>query len=220
MKLVIFDVDGTIVDSQNYICEAGRRAFIAHDMAPPSREAMLSIVGLSLVTAFETLAPDGPCESMAQSYKDAWHDMRGDPRWDDPLFPGARETIEALAAREDVLLGIATGKSRKGVMQLFEKTGWERHFCTVQTADGNPSKPAPGMVLAAMAETGAAPHDTVMIGDSTYDILMARAAGVAAIGVAWGYHAPQALLDAGAREIAQDYAALAALLDAAPAGAR
>ncbi len=216
MKLVIFDVDGTIVDSQNYICEAGRRAFIAHDLEPPDRETMLSIVGLSLVDAFAALVPNGPVESMAQAYKDAWHDMRGKPEWDDPLFPGARETIEALAARDDLLLGIATGKSHKGLLQLFEKTGWGPHFVTVQTADNNPSKPAPDMVLSALAETGAAPHEAVMIGDSTYDMLMARAAGVPAIGVAWGYHAPSALMDAGAREIVQDYAALAALLDAAP----
>lgn len=216
MKLIIFDVDGTLVDSQNYICEAQRRAFIAHGLEPPDRATMLSIVGLSLVTAFETLLPGGPAESLAQAYKDSWADMRGKPEWDDPLFPGALEAIEALAARDDVWLGIATGKSRKGVDNLFEKTGWARHFHTIQTADLHPSKPAPDMVLAALAETGAAPQDAVMIGDSTYDMLMAAAAGVPAVGVAWGYHAADALTQAGASRIVPDFAALAALLAPAP----
>jgi phosphoglycolate phosphatase len=220
MNLVVFDVDGTLVDSQNYICEAQRRAFLAHGLEPPAREAMLSIVGLSLVRAFEVLAPGAPAESLAEAYKASWADMRGKPEWDDPLFPGARAAVERLAAREDVFLGIATGKSRKGVATLFDKTGWEPHFHTIQTSDLHPSKPAPDMLLAALAETGAQPARAFMIGDSTYDMEMARAAGVHAIGVSWGYHAPDLLRRAGASRIVADFphldALLADLLDGAP----
>lgn len=218
MKLIIFDVDGTLVDSQNYICEAQRRAFVEHGLEPPPRAQMLSIVGLSLVRAFETLAPHAPAESMAQAYKDAWHDMRHDPAWDDPLFPGALEAVAALSQRDDVMLGVATGKSRKGVANLFDKTGWERHFVTIQTADDHPSKPAPDMVLAALAETGVEAADAFIVGNSTYDVEMACAAGVRALGVSWGYHPPEALLAAGAHDILEDFAALARHLETTPAG--
>jgi phosphoglycolate phosphatase len=219
MKLVIFDVDGTLIDSQNYICEAQRRAFIAHGIEPPTRERMLSIVGLSLVRAFETLAPGAPAESLAESYKAAWTDMRGRPEYDDPLFPGARELVETLARRDDVLLGVATGKSRKGVRNLFDKTGWAPLFTTVQTADDHPSKPAPDMVLAALAETGVPAHAAVVIGDSTFDMEMACSAGVRALGVSWGYHAPDALTAAGAHAILPDFAAVLHAIEIAPAGA-
>src|SRR5206468_663731 len=138
MKLVIFDVDGTLVDSQHFIVEAQTRAFAAHDMAPPSREMMLSIVGLSLVQAFAELAPEGPAESLAQAYRAAWQEMRLDPAFADPLYPGAVESIAALAQRDDMMLGIATGKSLKGVHHLFDEQDWHALFATVQTSDHHP----------------------------------------------------------------------------------
>ena len=107
MKLVIFDVDGTLVDSQNFIVEAQTRAFTAHGMAPPSRDQMLSIVGLSLVQAFVELTGDAEKSvTLAQAYRDAWHVMRTDPNYADALYPGAREAVDALAQRDDVLLGV------------------------------------------------------------------------------------------------------------------
>jgi len=214
VKLVIFDVDGTLVDSQDFIVEAQRRAFTALGLVPPGRAAALSIVGLSLNEAFTVLAgADGPIERLAEAYKDAWTAIRTDPSYDDPLYPGAADCIARLAKREDMMLGIATGKSRRGVTHLFDRCGWHNTFATVQTADEHPSKPAPGMVLAALTETGTEPASAYMIGDTAYDMAMARAAGVHGIGVAWGYHDHSMLQEAGAWRIVKDFAELLELIE-------
>jgi phosphoglycolate phosphatase len=153
----------------------------------------------------------------------AWHEMLSDPAFLDPFFEGALDFVQMLIARGDVKLGIATGKARRGVVHLMDRTGWHDHFVTIQTADDHPSKPAPDMILKAMEETGTSPHHTVMIGDTSYDMAMAKAAGVHAIGVAWGYHQRETLLKAGAELVVDDFAhltrAIADLLADAPAPA-
>jgi phosphoglycolate phosphatase len=212
--LILFDVDGTLVDSQDLIVEAQRRTFEAHGLPAPTRQRSLSIVGLSLVEAFTVLVgPEGPAEELAETYKSLFSSVRADPAYVEPLFPQAGEVLASLAAREDVVLGIATGKSRRGVAHLLERHGWDRVFSTIQTADDAPSKPHPAMIHQAMEETGVTPERTWMIGDSTYDMTMARAAGAGAIGVSWGYHAPEALIEAGAQAIVDTYPALLALLE-------
>jgi phosphoglycolate phosphatase len=213
VKLVIFDVDGTLVDSQEIILEAQRRTFAAHRLEPPGREAAISIVGLSLIEAFTVLTDaKGPVESLAQTYREAWSDVRGDPDFQDPLYPGARDALAALARRDDLVLGIATGKSRRGVAHLLERYRWQDWFATIQTADDHPSKPAPDMILAAMAETAADPGSTYMIGDTSFDMAMAAAAGAHPIGVSWGYHATGDLKAAGAERIVADFKDLLHLL--------
>jgi phosphoglycolate phosphatase len=204
--LILLDIDGTLVDSQDFIVEAQRRAFAAHGLPTPERERALSVVGLSLLEAFTVLVgKDAPVEKLAQAYRTAWHEMRGDPAFLDPFFEGALDFVQSLIARGDVKLGIATGKARRGVVHLMDRTGWHDHFVTVQTADDHPSKPAPDMILKAMEETGTAPHHTVMIGDTSFDMAMAKAAGVHAIGVAWGYHQRDTLLHAGAELVVEDF---------------
>ena len=150
-RLVIFDCDGTLVDSQHMIVEAMGRAFDVHDLPRLPRETVLSIVGLSLPIAVHRLLPDAPRDrvtGVSEAYKQAFGELRRDPAHHEPLYPGALEAIAALVDRPDVLLGIATGKSRRGVDGIFERFGLAPHFVTVQTADDNPSKPHPEMIAA------------------------------------------------------------------------
>jgi phosphoglycolate phosphatase len=212
VKLVVFDVDGTLVDSQHLIVAAQGMAFAEHGMEAPARAVALSVVGLSLPQAFRRLVgEDGPVEGLSESYKRAFNTLRLDPAYEEPLFPGMGDLIERLRARDDLRLGLATGKSRRGVDRLIESHGWGDVFATIQTADDAPSKPDPAMLHQAMAEVGALPETTVMIGDTTYDMDMAVSAGAAAIGVAWGYHPPGALLGAGAVIVVETASALADL---------
>lgn len=209
MRLIIFDVDGTLVDSQNSIVEAQAMAFAAHGLAPVSRERALSVVGLSLPEAFRELAgADGPTASLCDAYKEAWTVLRQRPDYAEQLYPGAADTVAAFADRPDLRIGLATGKSRKGVDRLLAAFGWQRTFATVQTADDHPSKPHPSMLLAALRDTGVDAVDAIMVGDTTFDMTMAVSAGVAPIGVAWGYHPAAALRASGARAVAEDFAAL------------
>jgi len=213
LKLVLFDVDGTLVDSQNIIIAAQQMAFAAHGLEPPSRERSLSIVGLSLAEAFTVLVGSGgPIEGLVEAYKDAFLTLRQDPANAEPLFPGVEHCLEWLDDREDVLLGIATGKSRRGVAHLLDRHGWHDVFSVIQTADDAPSKPHPGMILQAMQETGAGPRGTVMVGDSSFDMAMARGAGVLPVGVSWGFQPVAALTVAGAGPIVHSYGALEAVL--------
>jgi phosphoglycolate phosphatase len=218
LKLVIFDCDGTLVDSQHMICAAMRQAYEANNLSVPAREQLLAIVGLSLPDAFRRLAAttndaDHPVEALVTCYKNAFAELRSSVDHLEPLYPGARETLETLAVRPDTLLGIATGKSQRGVRAVLGRHGLAERFATIQTSDDAPSKPHPGMVLAAMRETGAAPRDTVVVGDTVFDLEMARAAGARAIGVSWGYHPPASLREAGADAMIEGFAELLPTLD-------
>lgn len=216
--LVVFDVDGTLVDSQALIVAAQRATFAAHGLEAPDRATSLSVVGLSLIEAFTALVgPDGPAAAMADTYREVFHQLRTDPAAEEPLFPGADKILRALAD-EGVLLAVATGKSRRGVAHLVEKHGWTGLFASVQTADDAPSKPHPGMLLQAMAESGVGPGDTVMIGDTSFDMAMARAAGATAVGATWGYHPAAHLVRAGAQHLVDDFGAFADLVSRLPGG--
>ncbi|MGL4322636.1 MAG: HAD-IA family hydrolase [Beijerinckiaceae bacterium] len=213
--LIIFDVDGTLVDSGDIIFEALSQTLRAFSLDVPSRGRALKVVGLSLFEAFHDLTGD-PAGSvaMAEHYKGLFSGLRAGGFFPEPLYPGADAVLSHYRARPDCRLGVATGKSRRGVDQLVTRLQWHDWFATIQTADTAPSKPHPAMVLQAMAETGAEPSRTVMIGDSVHDMRMAVAAGVPALGVAWGFHDAADLRDAGASLIVGQFSDIPAAVTA------
>ena len=210
LRLAVFDCDGTLVDSQHTIVQSMQTAFGAVGLPAPSPAATKHIVGLTLDIAISRLAPEAPASvqsSIVAAFKSAFHDLHAQPGERAPLYPGVRAALDALDAA-GYLIGIATGKGQRGLNAILTETGLTRRFVTLQTADRAAGKPAPDMLLQAMAETGAAPADTVMIGDTTYDMEMAGHAGVRAIGVAWGYHPVADLLRAGANTVIDHFAEL------------
>lgn len=194
-KLVIFDVDGTLVDSQAHILHAMKLAFEGGNLPLPQREEILGIVGLSLPQAMVRLAPDltnADREGLVERYKDGFQAVRASGAASE-LYPGARELLEDLFTWDHVQLGVATGKSKRGLDHVFEALDLTRFFVTTQVADFHPSKPHPAMVLAALEETGVAPENAIMVGDTEFDIQMGQAAGVRTLAVSWGYHPASAL---------------------------
>ena len=205
-RLIVFDCDGTLVDSQQLIVEAARQTLLAHDLEPLEETAVRAVIGLSLELALAQLVPaadERTLLSLVATYRATWRLLRTQGVLE-PLFPRAREVLGTLDRRGH-LLGVATGKSRPGLLEVLDHHGLTALFVSFQTADRHPSKPHLSMLQEAMRETGTSAAETLMVGDTTFDMAMARAAGARAIGVAWGYHAPEQLEAAGAELILQNF---------------
>ena len=207
LRLIMFDFDGTLVDSQRPITEAMTQAFAAAGLAPPVPSMIRRVVGLPLEVAIGCLLPEAlepRVAELAQTYRQTFAGLRERPDFHEPLIAGAREAIETLG-QPNVLLGIATGKNRRGLVASLERHGLSGYFTTLKTADDGPGKPHPHMLLDAMAEVGVEPDDTVLVGDTTFDMEMARNAGARALGVSWGYHETDELLAAGALRVIESF---------------
>ncbi|WP_332715386.1 HAD-IA family hydrolase [Pelagibacterium mangrovi] len=209
-RLIMFDMDGTLIDSGAIIAENMATTFRDHGLSEPTREMSHSVIGLSLEIAMQNLAGCDPelALAMADTYRGHYRAMLATGERHEPLYVGALEALARLRAHEASLLGIATGKGLTGVNRILALHALSDHFVTLQTPDHNPSKPHPGMILRACAQTGIDPAATVMIGDTTFDMELGRSAGARTIGVTWGYHARVALEEAGAHIIIDDYADL------------
>ena len=214
VSLVVFDCDGTLVDSQQVIADTMAHAYQALGFEPPQRELVKRITGLSLEVAIGQLSPkmtDQNCTDIAAAYRDRFHHLRRLGAIDEPLYPHVRETIQALDETGHVM-GIATGKGIRGLNHVLETHDLGNYFTTLQTPDVAPGKPHPGMLENAMDATGAYAANSFMIGDTTFDIEMAVNAGVRSVGVSWGYHTVQELEAAGADRIIDSLAQLPAVI--------
>lgn len=207
MKLVLFDCHGTLVDSGGLIHEVMARTFEAFDLDRPELCATKSIIGLTLDIAIARLLGrdhvDDQALAMTAHYKAIFAGVRAEAGFGELLFPGIAEMMQTLSGRDELLIGAVTGKSRRGLTHIAEAHGFDRVFFVSRTADDCPSKPHPAMVTECCSEAGIDPRFTVVIGDAIYDMQMAKAAGAAAIGVAWGYASVPDLVEAGADYIAR-----------------
>ena len=204
MKLVLFDCDGTLVDSAATIHACMEATFHDAGLTPPSFSETKSVIGLSLDLAIAKLrdrAVDREIVAMVPRYKEHFLKVRTHPDFHEPLYDGIDDLMNALTDRDDLLIGMVTGKSRRGVKAVLETHGFEPHFVTSRTADDCPSKPHPAMVLECCSETGIDPRDTFVVGDAIYDMQMARSAGARAIGVSWGYAPDDELVAHGCEQI-------------------
>ncbi len=215
IRLAVFDCDGTLVDGQADVCWAMERAFTRAGLQAPDNQAVRRIVGLSLPAAVRSLAPDlsdNQNRAVTEFYRSSFRARREEGLLDEPLYDGIADLLRALQGA-GWALAVATGKSDRGLTACLATHGIADLFVSLQTADRHPSKPHPAMLEAALFEAGALPTEAVMIGDTSFDMAMARSIGVAAIGVGWGYHDAAELRASGAARVVETAAALAAALE-------
>ena len=203
-RLAIFDCDGTLVDSDATIYAALKASMEQNGFAVPPPGLSRRVVGLSLAEAMAALLPDATREThlrLAEDYKRAFMSLRAAGQVEEPLFDGILELLDALEA-DGWLLAVATGKSDRGLRHCLDQHGLHARFVSLQTADRHPSKPHPSMAEQAIADAGATPQSTIVVGDTSFDMAMAVAAGASGIGAGWGYHEAEELIEAGAIAVA------------------
>ena len=211
LRLAIWDVDGTLVDSRAVIQACMEAAFRDTGLPPPDYDATRRIVGLSLAAGIAQLAPPNlgaaRLEFLVDAYRHTFTRLRADPALHEPMYDGALEVLDRLK-QDGWLLAIATGKTHRGLDGLFAKHDIRSYFDTVWCADDGPGKPHPFMVEQSMRALGCAPAQSLMIGDAIHDIAMGRAAGVRSLGVSWGFGRADELQDAGADEVHHEFRTL------------
>ena len=214
MRLVVFDLDGTLIDSEKLIVDTVTRAFSAVGHKVPSEDDIRATSGITAREAMAILAPGATPErvdAILESYRTHYRAVAGVSR--EPLFRGALEALDRLAKADDTTLAVATGKGYRGATALLEAHGLADRFQSVQTPYHNAGKPNPQMLETAMSRAGVDRAPTVMIGDTVHDMRMAKSAGVSAIGVSWGYHLAVDLHSSGADMVIDSFEELDAAIE-------
>lgn len=214
-RLIVFDCDGTLVDSGHLIVAAMAAAWEEEGLPPPHADLVRQQIGLPLFHAIANLLPEGEEDQhhrLTEGYKRVSQKAQHLPPEEEPLYDGCAQVLAELAAIDTYLLGVATGKGRRGLNHTLHRHGIADHFAVLKTADDGPGKPNPHILNDAMQELGVTPWQTVVIGDTVFDIGMAVRAGAHAIGVSWGYHPPEELRRAGASAVATRFDEIPGLL--------
>ena len=215
LRLAVFDCDGTLVDSAHSIITSMQAACRNLGHPEPESADIRQMVGLPLEDAVARLFPDMEHDqvwAVREGFRDVFIKLRDKGEVHEPLYDGVVDTLRILDAA-GWLLGVATGKALRGLKSTLDTHDLHDHFVTLQTADLSIGKPDPDMLHKAMSETGVDAKSTVMIGDTSYDMEMARNAGTLAIGVTWGYHDVEELIEAGAQRIVDTYDQLPQAID-------
>jgi phosphoglycolate phosphatase len=195
-ELIVFDWDGTLMDSEARIVTCIQAAFRDLGLSEPVREVARDVIGLGLDEAMERLLPTGDAGLRAEVVLQYRRHFLGGDQHPSELFAGARETLDWMTG-QGYRLAVATGKSRAGLNKSLVESGLEGVFQATRTADETFSKPHPQMLLELMDELGARAEETLMIGDTEYDLQMANNAGVRSLAVCYGVHEPGRLLACG-----------------------
>lgn len=192
-KLLVFDWDGTLMDSEARIVSCLSMTLSDLGLPALTRDALLNVIGLGLPEAVATLLPAADTELIHRFIDRYRYHFLSDHHAPAALFAGARDSLVELDAR-GYLLAVATGKGRRGLEQSLDDTGCRTLFAVTRCADETASKPNPRMLQEIMDVAGVTPTETLMIGDTEYDLQMARNAGARALAVAYGVHARERLL--------------------------
>lgn len=220
LRFVAFDLDGTLIDSASSIVAGVLACWEACGFPEPCPDFVRRIIGLPWEESVRVLLPGAGEPEFAQIkayHEEVRQGLRLRPPRSEALFPGALATLARLEEAE-YLIGLVTSRVSHRLSALLESHGIADRFVTLKTADMGPGKPNPHLLIAAMDELGVAREATVMIGDTTFDVLMARNAGAAAIGVSWGVHSREDLTAAGASRIAEAFDDLPSFVDALTGG--
>jgi phosphoglycolate phosphatase len=196
-SLVILDCDGTLVDSAGHIAAVFNEAIVSLGYAPLPPERIARIIGLSFDDALHHLLPESSADERARIIHIYRAQYAAHAAGRDPLFAGVREFLNRVRD-EGRWMAMATGKSRAGALRVIAEHGLSEYFTAIRTGDVCRPKPHPEMLWQILDELGVSADRAVMVGDTTFDVEMARAAGIRAVGVGWGAHQSEELAEAGA----------------------